>query len=281
MRAAVLGGLLAALTMLGAASESASQIPASRVGAWAPGSSSCEDAQQIFLLNSAAILVLERPPTLGAASGGIIFAQARVVRDALVVERPETAPIFLTTSLDDWTRCDTVPSLYRVLFGEAVALFEAFDHINAACEVGSSLDCVRAAFDFADVNGDRRLTHAEISRVFRAAAFYVGYEASLAAAERRGGTAASGLARLQVGQQDLLAATALGTIIAPFITSNLIASYDYDGTGSITLEEMLQDRGSDHIVAIAGTLGIASGQTAIQLLVNLVFQGLGFLPRPF
>lgn len=279
MRLAILWSILIAAMVVGATSSSASPVPTHRVGVWAFGAASCDEAPRIFLLNSAAVLVLERSPAVGHSIGTIVFAPAKVVRDALVLERPEAGQIFLTTSFDELTRCPAVPSVHRVLFGEAIALFESFDHIHDACENGSSLDCVQQAFSFADVNGDGRLTRAEIARVFRAAAFYIGYETSLATALRRRDAPASGLARLEVQQQDLVAAIAIGSIVAPFITSNLIASYDFDGTESITLEEMLQDRGPDHVVAAAGALGIATGQTAIQVMVNLMFQILGFLPR--
>ena len=161
-----------------------------------------------------------------------------------------------------------------MFFGEAIAIFQGFDAVRAKCNSSSSKQCIKAVLALIDVSGDNRLSPAEIARGLRAAAFFVGYEASVA--QRQAPQSDTGLRDpYRIPVEGIYAAVAVGSLLAPSLAGNLIGSYDFDADGLLSLAEILQDRGDDSLVGAGGTIGFAATQTTLQGLFRLLQQLLG------
>ena len=117
-----------------------------------------------------------------------------------------------------------------------------------------------AALDFADVTGDGNLTVAEVARVFRALAFYVGY-----------GIAAEGAPDKRVPLSNLHGVVAVANLIAPFFAQSLISSSDFDGNGAASLDELLPDRGGDRLRGVMGTVRSAAVESALKGVFQTLF----------
>lgn len=235
----------------------------------APDATDCQTAERIFLINASSVLIFEQ----GSAEERVVLGPASAMEGALLLSRPG-GEVILGTSFGDYERCDRLPSRYYALFGEALALFEAFDQIARACEGENGQDCLDAAFRFADVSGDGELGPAEISRVLRAVAFFLTYEGVVA--NRKNVT--DPWEALQVPVTDLAGGAAVASFVSPFFSDNLVSSYDFDGSGAVSLAELMQDRGADELAGAMGTLGSAAAQTGLQALFGALQQLLGALP---
>ena len=67
----------------------------------------------------------------------------------------------------------------------------------------------------------------------------------------------------------------LANILSPLFANSLVQSYDFDGNGAVSLDELLQDRGQDQIIGAAGSLGAA----AVDATIKGIFKTLmGALP---
>ena len=253
---------------------SAETIPDSMRGIWVPQEAGrCEDAKRIFMVGTSAVLVFESDP----ARESVAFGPSTSIAGALVLTRSDQ-DVILETSLEDGTRCDRLPGRYYAFFGEALALFNSFDAIALSCERDDSSTCLDTAFRFADVSGDGELAQAEIARVLRAVAFYVAYEITVASRKTSDQTQMDPWEMLQVPTADLAGATVLASMLGPFFSDNLVSSYDFDASGSVSLAELLQDRGPDEIVGAMGTVGSAAAQTGLQVLFGMLQQLAGALP---
>ena len=120
-------------------------------------------------------------------------------------------------------RCPSVPTALALLHGEGLAFVGALDWIESACAHGESAACIDAIWSWADVSGDGMLTAAEVARLARGVAY---------AAMLSQGTATEELAAA-------LGAGALGGVAVGWA---LIASFDYDGSASLSKAEVMQDR---------------------------------------
>jgi hypothetical protein len=120
-------------------------------------------------------------------------------------------------------RCGAIPAALALLHGEGLAFLGALDRIEAACAHGDTAACIDAVWAWADVSGDGTLTAAEVSRLARGVAY---------AAMLSQGTEAEELAAA-------LGAGALGGVAVGWA---LIASFDYDGSASLSKAEVMQDR---------------------------------------
>jgi hypothetical protein len=120
-------------------------------------------------------------------------------------------------------RCPAIPAPLALLHGEGLSFLGALDGIEAACAHGDAAACIDAVWAWADVNGDTTLTAAELSRLARGVAY---------ATMLSQGTEAEELAAA-------LGAGALGGVAVGWA---LIASFDYDGSASLSKAEVMQDR---------------------------------------
>jgi hypothetical protein len=120
-------------------------------------------------------------------------------------------------------RCPAIPAALAVLHGEGLSFLGALDGIEAACASGSASACIDAVWAWADVSGDGTLTAAEVARLARGAAY---------AMMLSDGTETEELAAA-------LGAGALGGVAVGWA---LIASFDYDGSASLSKAEVMQDR---------------------------------------
>ncbi len=145
-------------------------------------------------------------------------------------------------------RCDALPSAFSLMFAESIAAFGEIREIEQRCATGKSgaARCVALAFDLIDVSGDGRFSKAELSRAVRAASLFVGHRV---VAERSRDP--------WVSLESLSVAWVSASLIGPFLATNLIASYDFDGDGLLSLKELMQDRSPEQ-----GLQGVAAGVAA-------------------
>lgn len=120
-------------------------------------------------------------------------------------------------------RCPAIPAALAALHGEGLSFLAALDGIEAACAGGEAAACLDAAWGWADVARDGVLTAAEIARLARGVAYVLMVS--------EGSDAESIAAALGAG--------ALGGVA---IGWSLIASFDYDGSASLSKAELMQDR---------------------------------------
>ena len=98
-------------------------------------------------------------------------------------------------------------------------------------------------FDLIDVSGDNRFSRAEISRMIRAGAVFAGYEAIAGHHDDP-----------FVPVEDIAVIRSLKSVLLALAT-DMIDSYDFDGDGFLSPEELLQDRSLDSLEAASGDLG--------------------------
>lgn len=270
--AAIVVSAALGLTM---SSGAAQTLPERYAGVWVEGS--CEDATRVRLVNRLAVIdVLDRGGEPHLQILAIRGAQADGDGVALTLAMGNGTTVDSRFTLDgdrlngDFRRCDAPPPAVAWTLGEVLTLFEAAGRINARCRAGDGARCALEAFRAVDVSGDGVLRQAELARVFRAVGFFVGY----AATERN-----------LVSARDMLVPSAIGGMVAPTIASRLVANYDYDGDGGLSLDELLQDRGDR--AGLAAVLGSAetvaadlSVDAAVEFMKTLAGPLLGSLPTP-
>lgn len=253
--------ILALLAAVFAASAAgAAPVPKKATGVWSAGD--CSGGDDIYFVNSAAALVFSGP--------AVAVAEASWAGGALIVKLAKKKRVLL---LDDLVRCPAPPPLFRTAFPEAAALFRAFDRVRPHCAKPGSASCGAAVFQELDVADDGRLSQAELGRALRAAGFFVGY--SLAVANRNKGKKQASQkstrpAPVFVRTEELIAAPGLAVLLGSFVTESLIRSYDFDGDGFLSIKELMQDRVSDDMTALAGVLGTTLTDTAMETVLGSV-----------
>jgi hypothetical protein len=125
--------------------------------------------------------------------------------------------------LRHFARCSALPPAFAALHGEGLAFLHALEAMEPACTGNDLKACGEAFMAYADVTKDGKLTPAELARVGRGATW---------------------VAQMAIGTHDAelaigMASSALVSLAAAEI---LVRSYDYDGSGAITLDELLKDR---------------------------------------
>lgn len=119
-------------------------------------------------------------------------------------------------------RCTEAPVLVS-LHAEGLAFLHALEAMEPACETGDAMACLRGFFDYADVTKDGKLSPAEIARALRGATWAVQM-----ADGADGGTLAAGYAG--------------SALIGIAVAQILVQAYDYDLSGSLSMEELTRDR---------------------------------------
>ena len=119
-----------------------------------------------------------------------------------------------------YARCDSIPFPLSLLHGEPAAFLFSLEPAIRSCRSGDP-SCIARAFSALDIHEDGALSTSEWARLIRVALYF-----SLAYGEQT--------------QTDQLAATyGVSVLAAPLAASAIVSSYDYDGDGKTSLEELL------------------------------------------
>lgn len=122
--------------------------------------------------------------------------------------------------LETYARCDSIPFPLSLLHGEPAAFLFSLEPAIRSCRSGEA-SCIPLAFSALDIHEDGALSPAEWARVIRVTLYF-----TLAYAEK--------------SKPERLAATyGVSMLAAPLAASAIVSSYDYDGDGKTSLEELL------------------------------------------
>ncbi len=236
-----------ALAALAAPPAGAEPVPARATGIWSVAE--CGGDAPTMLVKSNFALVFEREGSqTRVAMARTEWSGSSIVltMNGLTVDG-ETDEV-VVPPLDSLQRCDALPTTFSFMFAEAVTVFGALDAIEARCAGGAvvAARCVALVFDLIDVSEDGEFSKAELSRAVRALSFFVGY-----------GIAVEGSQDAFVPMEKLSVAWFSASLLGPYLAENLIDSYDFDGDGLLSLDELLQDRSPE-----GGVQGVAAGLAA-------------------
>ena len=249
--------ILASL-LVPATSAAAQSIPRDATGIW--GQRSCSEARNTYLLiNSSFALIFD---TMGA-DAQVTVGPAQWAGGSVMMTRPEG--VMLLPAISALNRCNALPTAAYALFGEAITAFATFDTVTQRCTGASARTCIGAVFAAIDISNDQRLSVAEVNRAFRAAGFFVAYEALLA---NRQDNRSDPMARLRVGATELSASTIVTSIGGPFVTSAVMSAYDFNGDGFLSLEEILQDRGPLDVIPAGDGLTAVAAHAGLQTIIR-------------
>lgn len=243
-----MGPICALMLIAGVASARAQDLPAPLLGTYASGPEGCAAPQMVVHLTPRSVVTWkahgeaklirvsesrmandwlvtvgigdDMPRTLVRPSGeadkagiDIVFPFEKTQDDQL----PGNAPVM------HLVRCTALPPAFSTIHGEGIAFLHALEAMEPPCGGNNLKLCGEAFMAYADVNGDHRLTAAELSRVARGATWV---------AQMAGGT----------NDIDLVRGLGASMIAGLAIAEVIVHSYDYDGSGSITIDELLKDR---------------------------------------
>ncbi|OUD08933.1 hypothetical protein BVC71_09450 [Marivivens niveibacter] len=120
-------------------------------------------------------------------------------------------------------RCSDILAPAKILLGEPFEVLQGFDKAAWTCRENTGA-CARTMFDVADITGDGELTVAELARIFRS---------SIALGTAMDSNSSS---------QQVASFSAAGFLIAPIAGSAVLHSFDYDGSDSVSFDELLGER---------------------------------------
>ena len=122
--------------------------------------------------------------------------------------------------LEAYARCESIPFPLSLLHGEPAAFLFSLEPAIHSCRNGDP-SCIPLAFGALDIHEDGGLSPAEWARLIRVTLYFT-------------------LAYTEKSEPDRLAATyAVSVLAAPLAASAIVSSYDYDGDGKTSLEELL------------------------------------------
>ncbi|WP_337876930.1 hypothetical protein [Elioraea sp.] len=240
------GPVLAMAALLAAATPANAQdagLPAAVQGLWIAGECAAPEAMLFATSRGWAVLPgggqqrLWRVARTGAVTGGFILAVADDADQTRLLLRPTSSGLEIreppakladaalpgdapATSL---RRCTSIPAALAALHGEGLSFLGALDGIEAGCAGGDAAACLEAIWAWADVAPDGVLTAAEIARLAR-------------------GVAYAAMLNEGADPEAIAAALGAGALGGVAIGWSLIASFDYDGSASLSKAEVMQDR---------------------------------------
>ena len=246
-----------------AASLHAIPVPKDAIGIWSKAE--CGGSGDMYLVNSSHALIVRS----SEGESALAVVPAEWAGGAVVLTPADGVVVLPTNNL---SQCTALPALFYVGFGEVIALFQAYDGIRALCENDTPLSCAAAVFATVDISDDERISEAELARVVRASGTLLTY--ATLADEQRKSLSNDGRPSSFVPAGKLYGAVAITVFGGPFVIGNLVRSYDYDGDGFLSLEEIMQDRLPDDMAEIAvglASAGIAeAGTTMVRNVPNLI-----------
>lgn len=233
-------------------------VPASATGLW--GQRACGEATNTYLLvNTAFVMIID---TRGAETQ-VTVGPAQWAGSAVMLARPEG--VMLLPTITSLNRCPALPAAAYATFGEAITAFTTFDAVTQRCIGASARSCIGAVFAAIDISNDRRLSVAEVNRAFRAAGFFLAYEAIVGSRPENRGDA---LGRLRVNLTELSASTLVTAIGGPFVTGAVMSAYDYNGDGFLSLDEIVQDRGPLESIPVGPGLTAVAAHAGLQTILR-------------
>lgn len=241
-----------------AVSAHTQSIPREATGIW--GQRACSEARNTFLLvNSSFAMVFDTM----AGDAQVIVGPAQWAAGSAMITRPEG--VMLLPPISALSRCNALPSAAYAFFGEAITAFATFDTVTQGCTRATARTCIGAVFAAIDISNDQRLSVAEVNRAFRAAGFFIAYEALVTS---RPDTRSDPMAKLRVGATELSGSTLVASIGGPFVTSTVMSAYDFNGDGFLSLEEILQDRGPLDVVSAGDGLTAVAAHAGLQTMIR-------------
>lgn len=163
-------------------------------------------------------------------------------------------------------KCDKKDPLIESKYGELLTLLEDKNVLNS-CVLSEGRDtCLKSLFSFLDVNNDKKLHAAEINRGLRAASLI--------------SVLMSQNTNYEIDKNASFAIYIATVPFLPLITQTFLYNIDYDGSGSLTLEEISQDRDDLFSAVINSTEGVLKDIRSLpDLLQNLapLLEGLNSL----
>ena len=233
---------LAAVFSVASAPPARADFPADLSGLWVAGSCS-EPEALLFLtrtswvrLDPRGMQTLKHAERFGRA-GAFELAVAndaaasrlllRTTPEELLVRDPPAKLLDAALPGDGpdlrFRRCSTIPIVLAALHGEGLSFVAALDEIGGACSGDDARACLDRVWGWADVSADGALSVAELARLGRGLA-YVAALSDGATVEELG---------------EALGAASVAGVAAAW---GLLASLDYDGSGTISRDELARDR---------------------------------------
>lgn len=228
------------LLVLSVSASGAVPIPEEATGIWSLGD--CDGTGLIILANSNSALAVETEET----ETHVAVVKTEWVAGSFVLTTEDAVNDLVLPPLTQFQRCDSLPASVSIPFAEAITIFKRFDDIVAPCsgKDGNLSQCIAVAFQVVDITGDGLFSQAELSRMLRAAGFFLGYNLVAQEQQKSAGSVGEHITQgpVFVALKDLYVSQLAGTVLAPFVASHLIQSYDFNGDGFLALGELMQDR---------------------------------------
>ncbi len=231
--------LLACATLLFAGGAGA-QVPEAYTGIWTEGD--CRTSERFRLMSQIGILdviPVDHDPKIQI----LRIEDALATQGSLQVTLSKGGALVLldqTFTLEDglldgvFQKCPALPDAFALRLSAAAALFLAAGRAFAACENADAMLCVETAVAMLDVTADGQLSPAEIGRGLSVQSFFDAY-----AAEKK----------MIASLNEVGSAAKPGETLSIFVAQDMVQRADYDGNGSLSLDEILLDQGSAEATA--------------------------------
>jgi hypothetical protein len=225
--------------------------------------------RRIYQFEPDLAIVFENPGQILGPMGRVNVLETTWIDGSVFLRGGPENRIALLADVDALVRCDALPANLQLFFGEALAVYRDLRVVADVC-AAEERSCAASVFRTIDVSEDGRLSEAELVRLLRvgilAARFLVDIDGPSASATGGANLLESG-AELGGGVGGGL----LASLLAPTLLGNVFLSYDFDGDGFLSPEELLQDRESLDVRALIEdglgpiTLGDAERRLADEL----------------
>lgn len=140
-------------------------------------------------------------------------------------------------NLATYARCESIPFPLSLLHGEPAAFLFSLEPAIRSCRAGNR-SCIDEAFAAVDIHPDGALSTAEWARLIRVMLYF-----SLAYGEKS-------------KSERLGAVYAISVLAVPLAASALVSSYDYDGDGKTSLDELFHAMAQRDAASIPGIEGL-------------------------
>ncbi len=129
--------------------------------------------------------------------------------------------------------CASAPPRWQIPHGEVIEFLLKQPDLEPFCDGSDLALCLGELMKMADVTGDGELSAAETAR---AARIFVHFTSLISIGED---------GQSEIEESELLKAVAGASVAGPLLARTLVFSFDYDGSGGLSLSELAQDRRFD------------------------------------